>query len=100
MVKQVIMERFQWLVTRNTYWGCHVFLGGLGAWVGQYLLPAEIVQAIIFVAGVWWEVGEYVYKRWRGDNFKSYGPEGVKRFIWDAFGDLWGEVLMAALVLF
>jgi hypothetical protein len=74
-----------------TFW--HTLWGMIGARVFLIWLPPWACVAIVFAAGVAWEVIEYCLDKWH-----PYGS--VRRWLNNTLSDIFVETLAAALVVF
>jgi hypothetical protein len=88
------MQFIQWAFLGNVYLFMHMFGGALGMKIFMRYVRADTAFLIVVLITLVWEVGELVYQYII--EFDSY--ESPEHFLADAFGDIFGAVLMAFII--
>lgn len=88
------MQFINWAFTRNIYLFMHMFGGALGMKIFSHYVKADTAFLIVVLITLVWEIGELIYQY----IIEFDGYESPEHFLSDAFGDIFGAVIMAVIV--
>jgi hypothetical protein len=91
------MKFIKWAFLHNVWLWFHILVGGIAAKIlnSFFAIRADKTILIIAAVAILYEIGELIYEWITG--FKTYNC--IEHFLSDAFGDILGAVIMAAIVL-